>query len=74
MTEIVELGFEEALKELETVVARLEGEEFPMAEAIALFEKGQALLLYCHEQLASAELKVQELTFDSLDRTTVEGT
>lgn len=74
MTEIAELGFEEALKELETVVARLEGEEFPLAEAIALFEKGQTLLLYCQEQLAGAELRVQELTFDGLDRMTGEGT
>ena len=74
MTEIVEPGFEEALKELETVVARLEGEEFPLAEAIALFEKGQRLLLNCQEQLASAELRVQALTFDSIDRTTGEGT
>ncbi len=74
MAEIGEQRFEEALVELETVVARLEGEDLPLDKAISLFEKGQALLAHCQGQLASAELKVQELTLENLDRTAVEGT
>ncbi len=58
-----ELSFEDALRELEVVVARLE-EELPLEEALALFERGQALLKRCQEQLAAAELKVQQLTVE----------
>jgi exodeoxyribonuclease VII small subunit len=67
MSEIGEQRFEEALEELERVVARLEGEELSLDEAIALFKKGQVLLVQCQGQLESAELKVQELTLDNLD-------
>ncbi len=59
-----EMGFEAALKELETVVARLEQEELPLEESIALFERGQALLAGCQDQLAAAELQVQQLTVE----------
>jgi len=59
-----EMGFEAALKELETVVARLEQEELPLEESIALFERGQVLLTRCQDQLAAAELQVQQLTVE----------
>jgi exodeoxyribonuclease VII small subunit len=64
MSEIAELSFEAALKELETVVQRLEGEELLLKEAIGLFERGQALLAHCQGQLKEAELRVQQLTVD----------
>ncbi|MBC8252671.1 MAG: exodeoxyribonuclease VII small subunit [Ardenticatenia bacterium] len=64
MEEILELKFEAAVEELETVVGRLEEEELPLEEAIALFERGQALLARCQDQLTAAELKVQQLTVE----------
>lgn len=68
-----ELGFEAALKELERVVERLEEEELSLEEAIALFESGQKLLARCQKQLAGAELKVQQLSHDSMNQIAVEG-
>jgi exodeoxyribonuclease VII small subunit len=73
MSEKAEPRFEEALQELEALVERLEGEELPLEEALALFERGQSLLNYCQEQLSAAELKVRELTFEDPGRTTTEG-
>lgn len=64
MEEVSELKFEAAVEELETVVGRLEEEELPLEEAIALFERGQALLARCQDQLTAAELKVQQLTVE----------
>ncbi len=64
MEEVSELKFEAAMEELETVVGRLEEEELPLKEAIALFERGQGLLARCQDQLTAAELKVQRLTVE----------
>lgn len=52
--------FEESLAELEQLVQRLEG-ELPLAEAIAAFEKGQALISQCEAQLQQAEQVVKQL-------------
>jgi exodeoxyribonuclease VII small subunit len=64
MEQLAEMGFEQALHELEVVVERLEDAELPLEEAIALFERGQALLAHCQEQLDAAELKVRQLTVE----------
>ena len=65
MKEIAELSFEEAYKELEETVARLERGDLSLEESIALFERGQALAKHCNLQLDGAELKVRQLLPDS---------
>lgn len=63
---VEELSYEEALTELETVVASLEDEQNPLEESIKLFERGQALIKYCGALLETAQLKVQKLSGESL--------
>ena len=58
--------YEQALGELERIVAALESEERPLEEALALYERGQALARYCARLLEQAELKVQSLSGDEL--------
>ncbi len=58
------LTFEEALAELETIVERLDAGELLLEEALALFERGQALADHCNEQLEAATLRVEQLTED----------
>ena len=53
--------FEEAQKELEQIVQRLEHGQAPLDEAVALWERGEALYRVCREQLDSAQGKVEEL-------------
>ncbi len=53
--------FEESLKNLETIVGRLERGDLPLEESIKLFEEGMKLSTDCKEQLESAEGKVQIL-------------
>jgi exodeoxyribonuclease VII small subunit len=56
------LTYEQALAELETLVATLEEEQQTLTEALALLERGQALAQHCAALLDQAELKIQQLT------------
>ncbi len=60
--EIGELSFEEALKELEDTVGKIEAGDLNLDESMALFERGQALAAVCNAQLEAATLKVEQLT------------
>ena len=57
-----DLAYEEAFAELESIVEALEGEQRPLNEAIALYERGQALSKHCAALLEKAELKVRQLS------------
>ena len=59
------LSFEEAFKELEETVRRLEEGDLTLDESIALFERGQALARHCGEKLDRAELRVRQLVSSS---------
>ena len=63
---IEDLAYEEAFSELEEIVAGLEGEGRPLDESIALYERGQALARHCASLLEKAELKVRQLSGDTL--------
>ena len=65
-TPVEELTYEQAYAELEGIVDALEGEERTLDEAIAQYERGQALAKYCAGLLDKAELKVQQLSGDEL--------
>lgn len=56
-----ELSFEEAQRELERVVAELEGGRASLEDAVALWERGNELHRYCAAKLDSAEGKIVEL-------------
>lgn len=60
------LTFEEALRRLDEVVARLESGEVGLEEAVALFERGQVYLAACRERLAAARQRIEELTAEGL--------
>lgn len=64
MSKIDELTFEDALKELEEIVTKLEAGELTLEDSLALFERGQALANRCNVQLDEATLRVEQLTSD----------
>ena len=53
--------FEDAQRELEKIVAQLEGGRASLEDALALWERGDELYRYCLERLDSAEGKIEEL-------------
>ncbi len=57
--------FEEAMKELEDVVARLEKGELALEESLRLYERGITLARYCHAKLEEAEGKIELLMKDA---------
>lgn len=61
---LIELSFEEAIKELETTVAKLEAGDLTLEESLALYERGQKLAAFCNQKLDSATLRVEQLTSD----------
>ncbi len=56
-----EPNFEEAQKELEQIVQRLEHGQAPLDEALALWERGELLYKLCRERLDAAEGRIEEL-------------
>ena len=61
MSEMERPSFEQALKELEGIVQRLEQEEVSLEESIELYQKGVKLSKKCSEILEKAELKIKEV-------------
>jgi exodeoxyribonuclease VII small subunit len=65
-TLVENLTYEEAMTELEGIVESLEGEQNPLEVSMKLFERGQALAVYCGALLESAQLKVQKLVGETM--------
>lgn len=57
-----EPSFEEALLELENIVAAMEEEQLPLEELVARYEKGSKLLARCETVLASARKRLQTIS------------
>ncbi|MDO8915736.1 MAG: exodeoxyribonuclease VII small subunit [Coriobacteriia bacterium] len=58
---VEELRFSEALAELETIVAALEGGQLDLEDSLARYERGVALLRACQAKLGEAEQRVTML-------------
>ena len=56
------MSFETALAELERIVATLEGGKAPLAESIAIYERGEALKGHCETLLKAAEARIEKIT------------
>ena len=64
-TAVAKMSFEDAMKELETVVGQLESGDVPLEDSIALYERGAALKEHCQRKLAEAEEKVAKITLNA---------
>jgi exodeoxyribonuclease VII small subunit len=59
------MKFEEAIKQLEETVTKLESGDVTLEEAMELFEKGVGLSRTCQKLLGEAQLKVTKLIAES---------
>ena len=55
------LTFEDALAQLEEIVAKLESGEVPLEESINLYERGAALRERCTEKLKDAKMRIERV-------------
>ena len=62
MTDIATMSFEEAMKELEATVGKLETGEASLDDSIKLYERGAALRQHCEKRLREAEDRVEKIT------------
>lgn len=63
--DIKDMTFERALKELESIVNRLERGDVELEESIVIYERGEVLKEHCDRLLKQAEAKVEKLTFSA---------
>jgi exodeoxyribonuclease VII small subunit len=59
--DIASLTFEQALAELEQIVARLESGQAPLDQSIELYERGARLKAHCEGRLREAQLRVEKI-------------
>ncbi len=58
--------FEEAMDELEQLVAKMESGEMPLEASLAAYQRGSELVKYCAAQLERVEKQVKVLEGDML--------
>jgi len=59
--DIASMSFEQALKELEAIVRKLEGGQGELEGSIADYARGTALKEHCQKKLADAKMKVEKI-------------
>jgi exodeoxyribonuclease VII small subunit len=59
--DIAGLSFEQALAELEKIVAELESGQAPLERSIEIYERGAALKSVCEQRLEAARLRVEKI-------------
>lgn len=63
--EIAALPFEQALAELEKIVAELESGQAPLERSIEVYETGAKLKAHCEKKLEAARLRVEKIVMGS---------
>jgi exodeoxyribonuclease VII small subunit len=61
LSEQTHASFEDAMSELDQLVARMESGELPLEAAVAAYQRGSELVKYCSAQLERVERQVKVL-------------
>ena len=59
--ELKEMTFEQALKQLEEIVQRLEKGQVDLEDSIKIYERGTALKAHCETKLRAAEARIEKI-------------
>lgn len=54
-------SFEDALRELEDIVRKLESGDLSLDDSIRLYERGQELKRSCESRLADARMRIEQI-------------
>lgn len=63
-SESLDMTFEAAVSEIETIVSQMESKQLPLQDTLAAFKRGTALLQHCQKTLAEVEQQVRILSDD----------
>ena len=67
-----EPSFEDAYRQLDEIVRKLESGGLPLEDNVSLFEEGMRLANLCGRRLDDAELKVRQITAEAEAPTSAE--
>ena len=59
--DIATMTFEQALKQLEEIVQRLEKGQVDLEDSITIYERGTALKAHCEAKLRDAEARIEKI-------------
>jgi exodeoxyribonuclease VII small subunit len=59
---IDKLSFEEAIKELTSIVGKIEQGQIPLQDSLEQYEKGMALIKHCRTILQKAEKRIEKIS------------
>jgi len=60
--EIDKMDFEDAIKELTSIVGKIEQGQVPLQDSLEQYEKGMALIKHCRTILQKAEKRIEKIT------------
>ena len=66
--DVAALSFEDALKRLETIVAKLESGEVPLDQSIELYAEGDRLRAQCEARLQAAQARIEKISLGADSR------
>ena len=59
------MTYEEALKQLETIVRKMESDEYSIDEIAVQLKTAQQLIKFCKDKLTKTEEEIQKITSDN---------
>jgi len=60
--DISKLSFEEAIKELTSIVGKIEQGQIPLQDSLEQYERGMALIKHCRGILQQAEKRIEKIS------------
>jgi len=60
--DIGKLSFEQAIKELTSIVSRIEQGQIPLQDSLEQYERGMTLIKHCRGILQEAEKRIEKIT------------
>ena len=61
-SDISKLGFEDAIKQLQSIVDKIEQGEIPLQDSLEQYEEGVALIKHCRGILQKAEKRIEKIS------------
>jgi len=61
-TDISNMTFEQAIKELTSIVEKIEQGEIPLESSLQQYERGMALIAHCRTILQKAEKRIEKIS------------
>jgi exodeoxyribonuclease VII small subunit len=60
--DLSKLSFEQAIKELTSIVGKIEQGEIPLQDSLTQYERGMALIKHCQNILRTAEKRIEKIS------------